>query len=145
MIAIYDFEDGLQPILAYALGLETKIRFWDRKGFFSEIDSFEEKNIVIMSKPFDCLQRGVKRGKYKDDDERSIQDWSRRNWRYSTSEIYDHINNIMDNMGNNVLIIHPDDFTNGKLRKKIKEYVGTNLKLSDKKLKQIYNENVNIK
>lgn len=144
MIAIYDFEDGLQPLLAHIIGIETKAMFWDRKGFFSEIDIFEQKNIVILSKPYDCLQRGVNRDKYKDGDNRSMQDWSRRNWRYSSPEIYEHINSIIEKMDNR-LIIHPDDFINGNLRKKIKDYIGIDIKMSNLKLKQLYNENVNIK
>lgn len=144
MLAVYDFEDGLQPILTYALGVETKIRFWDRKGFFSEVDSFEEKNIVIMSKPYDCLQRGVLRGKYKESDERAMKDWSRRNWRYSTPEIYEHINNIIEKM-DSYIVIHPDDFSSGNVKEKIKNYLNIDLKVTENKLKEIYNENVNIK
>lgn len=144
MIAIYDFEDGLQQILSYALGTPTVIRYWDRKGFFSEIETFSEKNIVIMSKPYDCLERGVKRDKYKNTDERGLKDWSRRNWRYSSPEIYEHINTIIEKM-NDVLIIHPNDFLSNELRTKIKNYVGIDLKVSDEKLKELYNENVNIK
>lgn len=145
MIYIYDFEDGLQSILAYIIDLPTKIRYWDRRGFPSDIvSSTVDKNIVIMSKPYDCLQRGVNRGKYKDTDERTLSDWSRRNWRYSNPELYDHINNMIENMSN-ILIIHPDDFINGNLRKKLKEHIGIDIKLSNLKLKQLYNENVNIK
>ena len=144
MLAVYDFEDGLQPILTYALDVETKIRFWDRKGFFSEVDSFEEKNIIIMSKPYDCLQRGVLRGKYNESDERAMKDWSRRNWRYSTSEIYEHINNIIEKM-DSYIVIHPDDFSSGNIKSKIKNYLNIDLKVTENKLKEIYSENVNIK
>lgn len=144
MIAIYDFEDGLQNIISYALNTNTKVRYWDRKGFFSEIDSFEEKNIVIMSKPYDCLERGVKRNKYDNEDNNGLKDWSRRNWRYSNPEIYEHVNSIIERM-ESYLIIHPDDIVNGNIRNKIKDYIGIDLNISDKKLKEIYNENVNIK
>jgi hypothetical protein len=144
MIAIYDFEDGLQQILSYAMGVPTVIRYWDRKGFFSEIETFSEKNIVIMSKPYDCLARGVKRDKYKNTDEHGLKDWSRRNWRYSNPEMYEHVNSIIEKM-NDVLIVHPDDFLSDELRMKIKNYVDIDLKVSNEKLKEIYNENVNIK
>lgn len=144
MIAIYDFEDGLQNIISYALNAETKVRYWDRKGFFADIDDFEEKNIIIMSKPYDCLERGVKRNKYKNSDDRGLKDWSRRNWRYSNPEIYEHVNSIVKRM-DSYLIIHPDDIVNGNLRTKIKDYLGIELSISDNKLKEIYNENVNIK
>lgn len=144
MITVYDFEDGLQHVLSYILSTSVTVRYWDRKGFFSEIDDTSGKNIVIMSKPYDCLHRGVKRDKYKNDDERSMRDWSRRNWRYSNPEIYEHINEIINNM-DEVLIIHPEDFLNGKIRKKVFDFIKLDIKASDEKLEQIYKENVNIK
>ena len=146
MIYIYDFEDGLQNIFAYILGTPTTVRYWDRKGFFSEIDisDSENKNIIITSKPYDCLQRGVIKGKYDNSDEKKLKDWSRRNWRYSNPEIYEHVNSIIDRM-ESYLIVHPDDIVNGNLKTKIKDYLGINLNISDSKLKEIYNENVNIK
>ena len=79
-----------------------------------------------MSKPYDCLQRGVLRGKYKESDERAMKDWSRRNWRYSTPEIYEHINNIIEKM-DSYIVIHPDDFSSGNVKEKIKNYLNIDL------------------
>ena len=97
-----------------------------------------------MSKPYDCLQRGVLRGKYNESDERAMKDWSRRNWRYSTPEIYEHINNIIEKM-DSYIVIHPDDFSSGNIKSKIKNYLNIDLKVTENKLKEIYSENVNIK
>jgi hypothetical protein len=144
MIYIYDFEDGLQEILSYAIDQPTRTMYWDRKGFFSEIDEVGDKNIIIASKPYDCLQRGVLKNKYKENNERSLKDWSRRNWRYSNPEIYNHVNSIIEKI-DDMLIIHPDDFENLKVKAKIRDYIGTEIKLSDTKLQEIYKENVNIK
>jgi len=144
MIYIYDFEDGLQEILSYAIEKPTRTMYWDRKGFFSEIDEVGDKNIIISSKPYDCLQRGVLKNKYKENDERSLKDWSRRNWRYSNPEIYNHVNAIIEKI-DDMLIIHPDDFENLKIRSKIRDYIGIEIKLLDTKLQEIYKENVNIK
>ena len=142
MITVYDFEDGLQHVLSYVLSTATSIRYWDRKGFLSEIEDTSGKNIVIMSKPYDCLHRGVLRNKYED--ERGLKDCSRRNWRYSNPEIYEHINEIINRM-EDVLIILPEDFANDSIRKKIFDFIKLDIKASDEKLIQIYKENVNIK
>jgi hypothetical protein len=144
MIYIFDFEDGLQEILSYAIEQPTKTMYWDRKGFFSEIEiSKNDKNIFIMSKPYDCLHRGVLKNKYKETDERLLKDWSRRNWRYSNPEMYEHINSIIEST-DDFLIIHPDDFKSLEIKSKIKKYTGSDIKLSDQKLREIYKENVNI-
>ena len=142
MIYIYDFEDGLQHIISHMIGKKSEIRYWDRRGFFSEIDTTGDKNIIILSKPYDCLQRGMQRDKYKS--ERGLEDWSRRNWRYSNPEIYEHINSIISKIDDK-LIIHPDDLLTGNIRKKIKNYIDVDIKIDDSRLEYLYRGNVDIK
>lgn len=143
-IYIYDFEDGLQPVLSHLLGLPNiEIRYWDRRGEFSEIETHnpEDKVIIILSKPYDCLERGNKREKYSGD---KLGIWGRRNYRYSNPEIYEHINSAIETF-NNPLIIHPNDFYDISIRKKVEDYLGSPI-LADKiKLRRIYEESVDIK
>lgn len=124
------------------IGKKSEIRYWDRRGFFSEIDTTGDKNIIILSKPYDCLQRGMQRDKYKS--ERGLEDWSRRNWRYSNPEIYEHINSIISKIDDK-LIIHPDDLLTGNIRKKIKNYIDVDIKIDDSRLEYLYRGNVDIK
>ena len=63
-IHIFDYEDGIQDFIGQMLPYDYKSFDWDKAGRF-KFDELEPKNynIILLTKPYDCLQRGVKAGK----------------------------------------------------------------------------------
>lgn len=145
MIQIIDFEDGLQEFFASKLSVDTTIETWDISGNF-RFDKItpSDKNIIILSKPFDCLERGVLSGKYPQDDIEKLQDWSRRNWRYTCSEIYEHIDSLTQAIQNK-LVIHPEELHNPVTKKRIEKYTGSKFNWDVSEYETFYTENINLR
>jgi len=146
MIQIIDFEDGLQEFFASRFTVDTTIETWDLRGGF-RFDKIlpANKNIIILSKPFDCLQRGVLSGKYPQDDFKKLQDWSRRNWRYTSPEIYEHINSLLTQKIENKLVIHPEELGNPVTKKRIEKYIGSKFDWDISEYETFYTENINLR
>ena len=145
MIQIIDFEDGLQEFFASRLAVDTIIESWDlRGGFRFDKISPADKNIIILSKPFDCLQRGVQSGKYPQDDFEKLQDWSRRNWRYTSPEIYEHIDSLTQKIENK-LVIHPEELNKTVTKKRVEKYIGSKFDWDISEYETFYTENINLR
>ena len=145
MIQIIDFEDGLQEFFASRISVDITIEAWDNRGEyrFEEIKP-AEKNIIIISKPFDCLQRGLLAGKYPQDSVKKLQDWSRRNWRYTSSEIYEGINELTHSIENR-LVIHPEELDNPVTKKRIEKYTGATFNWDVSEYNNFFKENINLR
>lgn len=127
MIYVHDWEDGLQEIFKKSVTTnkdETMLAVsFDNRGHFKfTTHDTSAKNIIILSKPFDCLQRGVRKGKYPEDSFEKMQNWSRRNWRYTTPEIYEELNNFIENLESK-LVVHPERFNETKIKRRIETYL----------------------
>lgn len=145
MIQIIDFEDGLQEFFASRLTVDTTVESWDlRGGFRFDKISPSDKNIIILSKPFDCLQRGVLSGKYPQDDFEKLQDWSRRNWRYTSPEIYEHIDSLTQKIENK-LVIHPEELDKTVTKKRIEKYTGSKFDWDISEYETFCTENINLR
>ena len=123
--SIFDFEDGLQDYFGNLLSIRYYPMTWDYNGHFSfKFLLPSDKNIVIASKPYDCLERATRNGKYNADDHKSMLTWSRRNWRYTTKNIYNEISSYIDKL-DDVYIIHPDSLVrNPEEIDKLYKYIG---------------------
>ena len=145
MIHIFDFEDGLQSFFSSKLNCETKQYSWDSRGMF-KFDELEksDKNIIILSKPYDCLQRGTLAGKYPQDDFSKMQDWSRRNWRYTTPEIYECIDEFISETECK-LVVHPEELDDPETVTRIEKYTGMTFGWDTSTYPQFYKENINLR
>lgn len=149
MLQIIDFEDGLQEFISSRLDTQYQIQInaWDRAGNF-QFDNLKthlhEKNIVILSKPYDCLERSVLSGKYPQDDFTLLQDWSRRNWRYTNPEIYEEINRFME-VCENKLIIHPEELNKKITAKRIEKYTSGSFNWDITEYEQFARDNINLR
>lgn len=145
MITIIDFEDGLQEFFADRLDSDTATATIDVRGDFQfKKIKLTKKNVFILSKPFDCLQRGVMAGKYPPDDFDLLQDWSRRNWRYTTDEIYDLLNKFLT-AAENKLVVHPEELDNPITIKRIEKYTGVKFDWDVTEYPTFYKENINLR
>ena len=83
-IHIFDYEDGIQEYIGNMLPYDYKSFDWDKNGQF-KFDELQpgDYNIILLTKPYDCLERSVKAGKYNKDNPKQMKIWSRRNWRYT--------------------------------------------------------------
>mgnify|MGYP003653820351 CR=1 FL=1 len=99
-ICIYDWEFGMQDYIGNMINVPYVTGTWQKGGPVVDF------NIIILSKPFDCMAR-----KRKSIDKDS---WRRRRYRYYSTwlrmngdpKLYTEINNYMDKMSNK-FIIHP--------------------------------------
>lgn len=145
MIHIFDFEDGLQEFFSNRLSCETQQFAWDSCGMFKfdEIKS-AEKNIIILSKPYDCLQRGTLAGKYPQDDFTKLQDWSRRNWRYTNPEIYEGMDAFISDIEYK-LVVHPEELNDPVTVKRIEKYTGASFDWDVSEYDEFYKQNINLR
>ena len=145
MIYIFDFEDGLQEFFKEKLKCETETYSFDERGMYNFHKlSTCEKNIIILSKPYDCLQRGVLLGKYPEDNFKQLQDWSRRNWRYTNSEIYEHLNSFISDIEYK-LVVHPEELNDPVTVKRIEKYTGTEFDWDVSEYDEFYKQNINLR
>ena len=145
MITIFDFEDGLQEFIANKLDTETTVEVFDNAGDFNfEYLKRTKKNIIILSKPFDCLQRGVIAGKYPDDNFTLLQDWSRRNWRYTNEEVYNLLSDFILST-TQPLVIHPESLNDPSTRRRIEKYTGATFDWDVNEYDNFYKENINLR
>ena len=101
---IHDFEDGLQDYIGNMVNIPyTKCSFDSQENYKESTEGIQ--NIIILSKPFDCLARGKKEGKY--DLKVSFSSWSYKQYTYyNGAEFYKNISDYILEM-NNKFIIHP--------------------------------------
>lgn len=147
MIRIYDWEDGLQEFFKSRIILKhdeiIMTGSFDERGIF-KFKQPGRKNIIILSKPFDCLQRGVLNGKYSENDQKAIEDWSRRNWRYTSEEVYEHFTNITDAIEDK-LFIHPERLNEHKTLKRIETYLTCKFDFDVEDYDMFFKENINLR
>lgn len=145
MIYIFDFEDGLQEFFKEKLKCETETYSFDERGMykFHKLSTCE-KNIIVLSKPYDCLQRGVLSGKYPENNFKQLQDWSRRNWRYTNSEIYEHLNSFISDTENK-LVIHPEELNDPITIKRIEKYTDSSFDWDISEYDEFYKQNINLR
>ena len=142
-IHIFDYEDGIQEYIGNMLPYDYKSFDWDKNGQF-KFDELEpgDYNIILLTKPYDCLERSVKAGKYNKDNPKQMKIWSRRNWRYTNQDMYDRIMSFIEKCDGNFLCIHPD-----RIEEKIPElcrYLMTNeVKFKKREHNKFYKENIN--
>lgn len=144
-IHIYDFEDGLQDFIADRLDCDTDTFKWDYRGRFNfKTLKPASRNIVILSKPYDCLQRSYLMGKYPDDDFHKVQDWSRRNWRYSSPEIYDEMNKFISVIEYK-LILHPEELNDKVTIKRIEKFTKSKFNWDVSEFDEFFKNNINLR
>lgn len=147
MLRIYDWEDGLQEFFKERITLrhddEIMTGSFDERGIF-KFKQPGRKNIVIMSKPFDCLERGVRAGKYSENDQKAIEDWSRRNWRYTNDEMYEHFDKMCESMEDK-LFVHPERLNEVRIRKTIERYIEGKFDFTDDDYDAFFKENINLR
>jgi len=106
MIFIYDFEHGMQDYIGNLIDIPYQSCCW----MFNEDGQWDDKKIVILSKPFDCYARGIREGKY--DEGAYVQDGDKKSWIWhlynGDTRMYENINNSLDDMSDK-FIIHPYD------------------------------------
>ena len=101
MICIYDFEYGMQDYIGNMINVPYISCSWERGG------GTGTHNIIILSKPFDCIARAVREKELSSD---------RSTWPYDMKELwgrydgdanfYETINTFIENIDNK-FIIHP--------------------------------------
>jgi len=143
VLHVIDFEDGLQDYIGKLTQLPYVSLEWDTDGEFNDV-AVAEKTIVVMSKPFDCLVRGEKKAKYPSYDMHLMGNWSRRNYRYTNSEIYERISNFCTS-NSNIFVIHPYKLlTDDTVIDRLSKYLGTNeINFDLENYKDFYDKNVN--
>ena len=152
-INVFDFEDGLQDIFEERTKIKIPIQkhTFDVNGHMRILpDSFlSGKNIIFLSKPYDCLESGVRKGKYPDDDSSKLHNWSRRNYRYNQEDTYELLNSTFDNVPMDCkFFIHPDDFflNTPNLVNRLRNYLTVNdLEIDSSGFDELYKEMVNIR
>mgnify|MGYP003627381548 FL=1 len=112
MIFIYDFDHGMQDYIGNLIGIPYQCCSWTHPGQqadYAKGGRWDDKKIVILSKPFDCYARGIREGKYNEGS--YIEGgYSGGIWHHYNGDnrMYENINNSLDNMSNK-FIIHPYD------------------------------------
>ena len=116
---------------------------WDKDGFF-KFDELKpgDYNIILLTKPYDCLERGVKAGKYNEDNAREMKKWSRRNFRYTNQEMYDEIMKFISKCNGNYLCIHPD-YIEDKVTELCSYLMTNQVKFKKREYNKFYKENIN--
>ena len=111
---IHDFEDGLQDYIGNMVNISYTNCSFDsyfcepRGYYYSTVNlnsSIGIQNIIILSKPFDCLARGKKEGKYLSEDGMLIWNNKQRLY-YDNVEFYKNVSDYISEMDNK-FIIHP--------------------------------------
>lgn len=143
MLHVIDFEDGLQDYIGKLTKLPYKSFEWDTDGEFNKIEP-GDKTIVIMSKPFDCLVAGEKKGKYPSYDNHKMSNWSRRNYRYTNEEIYNKISEFCSK-NEDIFVIHPYSLLNEpNIIPRLSLYLETNqIDFNLEQYRYFYEKNVN--
>ncbi len=95
-ICIYDFEYGMQEYMGSIINVPYFSGTWNNGG---PICAY---NIILLSKPFDCLAR-QRLAITKPTTWRYYKDWNRAN---GNPEFYEQINNYIDRIDNK-FVIHP--------------------------------------
>ncbi len=143
MLHVIDFEDGLQDYIGKLTQLPYISLEWDTDGEFNDV-TISEKTIVIMSKPFDCLVRGEKKAKYPSYDIGQMENWSRRNYRYTNDEIYERISDFCTS-NPDIFVVHPYKLlTDETMIPRLSKYLETNeIDFNLETYKDFYDKNVN--
>jgi hypothetical protein len=120
MIYIYDFEYGMQDYIGNMINVPYASCNWERGG------GIGIHNIIILSKPFDCIARQVR--------ERGLNS-DRNTWPYDIKELwgkyndssanfYETINTFIENIDNK-FIIHPFELSHsyGKILPRLQQWL----------------------
>ena len=142
-IHIFDYEDGIQDFIGQMLPYDYKSFDWDKDGFF-KFDELKpgDYNIILLTKPYDCLQRGVKYGKYNEDSAKEMKKWSRRNWRYTNQEMNDEMMKFISKCNGNYICIHPD-YIEDKVTELCAYLMTNQVKFKKREFNKFYKENIN--
>ena len=99
-ICIYDFEYGMQEYMGSIINVPYFSGTWNNGG---PICAY---NIILLSKPFDCLKRqraNIPKPEDWENMQKYYDDWNRAN---GNPEFYEQINNYIDRIDNK-FVIHP--------------------------------------
>lgn len=102
-ICIYDWECGMQDYIGNMINVPYHASSWQKDESEAAKDSICSYNIILLSKPFDCMARKRKTINTQEKLWKYCDYWYRAD---GDPRLYEQLNNYVDKMSNK-FVIHP--------------------------------------